>query len=188
MRAFLAVAVAPPALAVVGDMMTTLREEAPDVRWVRPETVHITLHFFAGLPDGDVDTVVGAVTPAVQGIAPFAVRLDGYGSFPARGAPRVLWLGVEEGAADLARLAAQCESALAASGFATEDRPFRAHCTLGRPRGRWSGVQRRAFEQSQVPRFPPFTADHITLFESVPGRAGSTYIVRETVRLGTAER
>jgi 2'-5' RNA ligase len=177
-RAFVAIAVAPPALDSVADALARLREEVQAVRWVRPETVHVTLHFFADLPEDDVPRVLGAVGAAVEGAAPFDVRLGSYGSFADRGTPRVLWLGVDGGAGELSRLAAAAEVALVRAGFTAEPRPFRAHCTIGRPRVPWPDVARRAWKSAVAPAFSAFTCDRVTLFQSVPERGGTRYVVR----------
>jgi 2'-5' RNA ligase len=182
-RAFLAVAVAQPALDAVGDALVQLREDVPQVRWVHPDTVHLTVHFFADLVEEDVATVMDATVSAVEGTAPFEVRLGSYGSFPDRGTPRVLWLGVDDGVAALGALAASCEAAVVRAGFKAEPRPFAAHCTVGRPRTPWRDGSRRAWNAAVAPQFPAFVADRVTLFESVPQRGGTMYAVRGTAPL-----
>jgi 2'-5' RNA ligase len=176
-RAFLAVAVAPPALDAVGDTLARLREDVARVRWVHSDTVHITLHFFAHMVEEDVARVMDATVSAVQHATPFEVRLGPYGSFSDRGTPRVLWLGVADGRTDLGVLAATCEDALSQAGFAREPRPFAAHCTIGRPRTPWPDEARRAWSAALAPPLPQFVADRVTLFESVPRRGGTEYVV-----------
>jgi 2'-5' RNA ligase len=51
--------------------------------------------------------------------------------FPQRGSPRVLWLGLDV-PPPVVDLQAACERAARAAGFEKEERPFRAHLTLGR--------------------------------------------------------
>src|SRR5439155_1359952 len=83
---------------------------------------------------------VGAAIERIAGeIAPFPVTLGGVGGFPGPGAPRVVWVGVTEGAADLVALHARVEAALALVGIAPEGRAFHPHVTLGRARQGRSG-------------------------------------------------
>jgi 2'-5' RNA ligase len=71
--------------------------------------------------------------------APFKAELSGVGAFPSIRQPEVIWLGIETGREALADLAAATETACAALGWAREEKPFRAHLTLGRSRARHSG-------------------------------------------------
>ena len=51
MRAFLAIPLRGSALAQAQEVLTRLRDHVPAVRWARPETLHVTLHFFGQLSD-----------------------------------------------------------------------------------------------------------------------------------------
>src|SRR5207302_1050891 len=104
-RAFLGVAVAAPALAAAVSLLAELRRDVADVRWVRDEGLHLTIHFFGALPADRVDAAVAAVAPAAAATSPFRVRLAGLGSFPAGRRERVLWIGASEGTAEMAALA-----------------------------------------------------------------------------------
>jgi len=114
-----------------------LRAAGADVKWVSPESCHVTLRFLGDVEEERVPGLIEGLREAVEGLAPFEIRLSGVGTFPPRGAPRVVWAGIDRGAEMLARLAARVEKALLARGDlrAPETRPFRAHVTLGRPKG-----------------------------------------------------
>ena len=187
MRAFLGVAVTEPALAAAVSLLAELRREVAGVRWVRDEGLHLTIHFFGALPADRLDAAVAAVAPAAAATSPFRVRLAGPGSFPGGRRERVLWIGASEGTAEMAALAGHCTAGLAAAGFAVEERPFRAHCTLGRPRGTaLSAAARGAWEQAAVASLPAFTADRLTLYESVPAHGGPLYVPRAEAGFGQA--
>jgi len=72
-------------------------------------------------------------------MAPFDVTFGGVGVFPPRGAPRVLWIGIADGAAHLERLQHEIAERVRAAGIAFDDRPFHPHLTVGR----WRGTERR---------------------------------------------
>jgi 2'-5' RNA ligase len=189
MRCFLAVPLLEPALSGAGRVLEELREGVPAVRWARPETLHLTVHFFGRADDAEVQTALSAVEPVLQTVKPFDIELDRLGSFPPRGQPRVLWLGAVSAAEELGALAQQCRAALASGGFEIETRPFRAHCTLGRPRQPWPAASRTAWDGA-VTRAGSlgvaFRADRLLLYESVTGRGGSMYL--ERARLGFGAR
>ncbi len=188
MRSFLAVAVREPALSPAGALLGELAAAVPgrDCRWVRGEGLHLTLHFFGELDAARVGEVVAAVGPAAAASAPFPLTLGGLGSFPRRGEPRVLWLGVTGGLEPLTALAVAAQSRLRAAGLEIEERPFSAHCTLGRPRPGWPAGSRAAWAAAVAgePELPPFAVDRLTLFRSDPTPRGAEYAVVEELPLG----
>ncbi len=120
----------------VAPVLARFAAAAPDVRWVAPESLHVTLAFLGDVDAERVPRLEACIRQALPGAAPFDVRLAGAGTFPSRGIPRVVWLGLEVGTKEIAALASRLERKLVGEGFlAPSDRPFRAHVTLGRPRG-----------------------------------------------------
>ncbi|MFQ5883156.1 MAG: RNA 2',3'-cyclic phosphodiesterase, partial [Candidatus Methylomirabilales bacterium] len=61
--------------------------------------------------------------------------LAGLGTFPPKGRPRVVWVGVEQGAEEVVKLQGRVEEVLLPLGFPREERPFHPHLTLGRVKG-----------------------------------------------------
>lgn len=133
MRLFVAVDV-PDVIkdAVERDIVTPLRDALPGARWSRPEGRHLTLKFLGEVPDERTGSVVGALEEAASTQAGFGAAFDHLGGFPNLRRPRVLWLGIGEGAGELATLAGAVEDVLQPLGFPGEDRPFRGHFTLAR--------------------------------------------------------
>lgn len=109
-----------------------LRQIDPVVVWVRPEGMHLTLKFLGNIPAGRVPEIAGALEGVAALFPPVHFAVAGAGGFPSARAPRVVWVGIREGAETLGRLAAAVDSALAEREFPREMRPFRAHLTLGR--------------------------------------------------------
>ena len=65
---------------------------------------------------------------------PFQLRLSKIGAFPRLNYPRVIWVGIKEGAEESKKLASEIEKSLKEFGFPEEQRPFSPHLTLGRLR------------------------------------------------------
>lgn len=102
-------------------------------RWVRPESIHLTLKFLGDVPDARLEAVYRAVAAACAAQAPFALPVAGYGCFPNGRQPRVVWAGVGDTPdGRLAALYRAVDAALGAIGFERDERPFRAHLTLAR--------------------------------------------------------
>jgi len=133
MRLFLAVPLTDEARhAVVHHLKAHLAHPLPG-RPVRPELWHLTLRFLGEVDEVGADRVMREVDAAERGRG-FSLRWGALGAFPRPRRANVLWLGVERGEAEAARLAAVVEDAVEAAGFPPEDRPFRSHLTLSRIR------------------------------------------------------
>lgn len=128
-RCFIAVEIC----AEVRDALAPLLRELAacgGVNAVAPHNMHITLKFLGEIEDEKIEATKGALSgikfPA------FDARFSGVGAFPNERSARVVWIATQS--AELPRLAALVEDALAPLGFAREARGFSAHLTLGRVR------------------------------------------------------
>jgi 2'-5' RNA ligase len=149
---------------------------AREVRWVRMDGLHLTLRFLGPTLDERIPVLVDAVQGAAAGVAPFRVRLAQGGAFPGPGRPRVLWLGVTEGAYGLGDLTRSLEDHLAAAGWPRDERPFRAHLTLARSDGVAAGpATARALIAASEGFVAEWTADRLLLFESHTGGGPARY-------------
>ena len=148
------------------------------VRWLAPESWHLTLQFL-----GEVDEArVPAIATALGGSwrqARFAAGLAGGGTFPPGGAPRVIWLGLDQGGRETAALHEETARRLSPGGFRPEVRPYHAHLTVGRVK--WvstalAGPMRRAVQGVEIPSHD-WTVDRVVLYESQLSPKGATYRV-----------
>jgi 2'-5' RNA ligase len=84
------------------------------------------------VPAARVPEIVGAAAPAVAATAPMRLRLAGGGRFGSRRRPQVAWAGLAGDVEPCAALAGRLARAARRLRLPVEDRPFRAHLTLGR--------------------------------------------------------
>jgi len=111
----------------------------PHVRWVTPENVHITLKFLGDVAEERVAAIGDALGGVAAQVSPFDFMVTSFGVFPNLRYPRIVWLGIGEGADRVAALQLAVEAEMERLGFAPEKRAFRPHITVGRmksPRGR----------------------------------------------------
>jgi 2'-5' RNA ligase len=130
-RCFIAVDIDSPELkAKLVDLERELEGLGCSLKLVEPENIHVTLRFLGEIPEG----LVSDVARALDGLSakPFKLTLKGLGAFPSALKPRVVWVGVSEGAAELAELHSQVESLIRPLGFRPEREPFVSHVTLAR--------------------------------------------------------
>jgi 2'-5' RNA ligase len=151
-------------------------------RWVRIENLHLTMRFLGATPDVRQPELADAVARVAGDVAPFQVTLAGGGAFPSPHYPRVLWIGIGEGAPALASVAARVNVELQRLGWATDDRPLQAHLTLARTDGVQGAAEaaRRLIEAARDVRLS-WQADRLILYKSHLGRGPTDYeIVAES--------
>ena len=137
MRIFIGIDLDPEVRARISRFLEGVEGFAPEARWVRPESLHITLKFIGEQPSERVEAITERLR-RVEGNA-FEIRAGGYGFFPTAKAPRVFWIGIHTGP-QLAELAESIDSATSELGVPREDRPYSPHLTLARAgAGRRSG-------------------------------------------------
>lgn len=170
----------------IARFMEGVRGFAPDARWVRPESIHVTLKFIGEKPDDQAEKIKQALS-RVKGL-PFTLSVRGYGFFPTPKSARVFWIGVDAEAA-LATLATSVDDATFTAGVPKEEHPFSPHLTLARGGGRSGAPQlqrgdgpNRNFQHLQEklaamspPEFGTMTAHEFFLFKSELMRGGSRY-------------
>jgi 2'-5' RNA ligase len=176
MRAFVAVELPEDARAALARWQSRLKAAGADVAWTAPEHLHVTMRFLGEIDDVQRAAVERCASAAAEPVAPFDAALSAPGAFPSIRRPRVVWMGIGQGADALAQVAGALERGLAAAGIAPEDRGFVAHVTLGRVRSP-RGVGRLAAPLEAPGWSPPapFRIDHLTLFQSRLSSAGPTY-------------
>lgn len=181
LRLFVAVDV-PDAVkdAIERDVVGGLRDGVPGARWTRPEGRHLTLAFLGNVDEERVPAIADALTRAVRDHAPFDARFEEVGGFPSVRRPRVLWVGIGEGAEAMSAVQRSVASELEPLGFPPEDRPFTAHLTLARfPRPRAIDALPSVRPPGEV-----FTVDEVVLFRSQLHPKGARYTSLERFTLG----
>ena len=188
-RAFVAVELSPEvrdALAHVVGYLDGCR--IVGTRTVDPASAHLTLKFLGNVPAARVEAIEEALVGATAKSPPLRLRLGETGTFPARGAPRVLWVGLAGDTDGLAALQSRIEEALLPLGFAPEGRPFRPHLTLARMGDRSARSDRdRAAEALSSAPFEPgltFAVEAVSLMRSILGREGARYVRLASIPLG----
>ena len=147
---------------------------AAALKWVTADHAHLTLVFLGNVEETRVPAVVEAVGRGVDA-SPFEIALDTLGVFPPRGAPRVLWIGVGDGASSLSDLQRELARRMAALGILLEDRPFHPHLTLARWRESRSPDRDRALAVASHRVIGRARVDGATLYQSRLSPAGPSY-------------
>jgi 2'-5' RNA ligase len=170
----------------IASFLAEMRVLAPAVRWVQPESLHVTLKFIGERPD----PMLKDIESALSGVSanPFQLSLRGAGFFPSEKSARVFWIGIQADPT-LAELAAQIERSVIPLGIEAEKRVFSPHLTLaragngsgapGRQRGdrpnrRFSALQAKLSAIS-APDFGTMNAAEFFLYRSRLSSRGAQY-------------
>jgi RNA 2',3'-cyclic 3'-phosphodiesterase len=139
-RVFLAIGLPEDIRERIRRVQQELKRSLGDVKWVRPEGIHLTLKFFGSVGMDEVERIAPVVAGMAGRTAPMVLSLEKAGGFPDLRRTRVLWIGVGGEIEKLAALQRDIEDGLEGAGFAREERPFTPHLTLGRARDSRSGI------------------------------------------------
>jgi 2'-5' RNA ligase len=188
-RTFIAIELEPPQRAALGAVQETLKRERAGryVRWVAPESIHLTLKFLGGVDASRMTELQAALTEACRGIPTFTLRISGIGAFPNARRPRVVWVGLQGDTAIAAQLAERIEAAFDKLGFPKEERPFSPHLTIGRIKRDVSSSDQQfvgeMVTQAQVGELGEIKARQVSIMKSDLRPTGSIYTQLYAVQL-----
>ncbi len=175
MRLFIGVAVPEPLKEKL--LLSQKRiERLCDIKLVEPENLHFSLKFFGEVNEDRVKAVREVLTAAAEKFSQFTLAILGIGAFPSAGSARVVWAGCSAGAKELEALAGFIDSELSKVGFTAEERPFRAHLTLGRIRlvEKNPRLEKFILNNKEI-EFGSFMVSKVSLMESQLSPTGPTY-------------
>jgi RNA 2',3'-cyclic 3'-phosphodiesterase len=184
MRVFVALDIDDAIRARLEQFLDGVRGFATEVRWVRPESMHVTLKFIGEKSSDTVDEIKQALS-AIR-VGTFEISFRGHGFFPTSKAPRVFWIGIAAGP-QLAALAKLVDDATAGLGVSREEHEFSPHLTLARrgsgaPQLRQGDRPNPVFQRLQEKlaamralEFGTMTAREFFLYQSQPMQGGARY-------------
>lgn len=164
------VAMVPPehVLEHLDELLAPMRASRPDLHWVAPRRMHVTVAFMPHVPTELVELIPAAVEAVAADLPPVRLSLARSGRFD----DRVLWCGLSGDLDTLGRVAAATVSAVAAAGAGPERRrDFRPHLSLARAAGRLDAHLGGLAEQVDAYEGPVWQADALHVVHSHLGRS-----------------
>ena len=135
MRLFVAVDLSTEIKDKINGLLQKIVKTNADVKWVKPENIHITIKFLGEVEEKKVDIINCKLKETVSFFPVFDVNVRGVGSFPDWKNPRVIWIGIDRGKEELKKLVETTEEIFHKElGFKKEERDFNAHITIARVR------------------------------------------------------
>lgn len=186
MRLFIALDIPEEARSLLAAIVEEHRGDLPEARWVKAENLHITLKFIGDYEEEKLDRLSNEIRKTAALGSSFRAALGGCGGFPSSRKARVLWVGMRDGQEEAAVMAGKLDSRLEKAGVERESRPFRGHLTLARLRRPLdcSSLLERMEEESKPLTDMFFEVREMTLYRSILGPGGPTYVSLEKIALG----
>jgi 2'-5' RNA ligase len=187
MRCFIAIDINEEVRAALGDLQQELGEKADvkkgDVKWVKPEAVHLTLKFLGEVKDAKVMEVCNIVKEVCGRHESFELDIEQVGHFGGKSA-RVVWVGTGAGSDSLKRLAEGLEGPLGAAGWPKEGRAFTGHLTICRVKRSSAGVKlARVSKEYKDFKAGTITAGSVSVYQSELTPKGPIYTVLGNFKL-----
>jgi 2'-5' RNA ligase len=136
--------------------------------------MHLTLAFLGEVDEGRSQTLVEVMRQPIDR-PPQPIAFGGLGMFPPHGAPRVLWLGVDSGEAEVLDIQRVVAERVKSLDVTLEARPFHPHLTLARWRDSRPSDRRRLAGVEQRKSVARIAATSVTLLHSRLSSNGPTY-------------
>ncbi|MBI4927050.1 MAG: RNA 2',3'-cyclic phosphodiesterase [Anaerolineae bacterium] len=131
-RAFIAIELPQPIQSRLGEIIQELKSSTPKaLRWVPPGNIHLTLKFLGNVSPTNLTSLNQALSKTVSRHRSFEFSVAGFGAFPNKLRPRVVWVGVAA-PEELELLHHNIDRETERLGYHSEDRNFSPHLTLGR--------------------------------------------------------
>jgi RNA 2',3'-cyclic 3'-phosphodiesterase len=183
----------------LGDIIKQAARELPNLRWVDPTGIHLTLAFLGELTDEQLEAAIDAAQVAARQAVPFEYRLKGLGIFGSPLQPRVIWMGVEDQpsghiqGSPLQQLYRVLTKELEMRGFEVDKRPFSPHLTLARIKQPLSineqeRLQRLLHSKQAGASSPFYGVNQLCVMKSELSRTGATYTFLRACSISRSNR
>ncbi|MDD5182395.1 MAG: RNA 2',3'-cyclic phosphodiesterase [Candidatus Nanoarchaeia archaeon] len=184
-RAFIAIEVPSELSKPIAELQSLLKKSDAGANWVPAENFHYNLKFFGYLSDSEMKKVIFETRAAVSAAKSFEIEIQDIGAFPSMASPRVIWLGMKKGTAEIKSLAGSLEKAYSRIGIPSEGREFQAHLTLCRLKSNeHKNELMEKVKQKQHINIGSFKVTELVLFKSTLMSGGPVYEPIEKFKLG----
>lgn len=180
-RAFLAAPIPPQVKAAIGQLQKRLGTQSPDIRWTKPDNLHLTMHFFGDVSEETLEKIRVSMLSVKGCQRPFQVDIKGLGAFPSLQRPRVVWLGLAP-TTRLRQLHHDIQQSLQDVGITPETRAYSPHLTIGRVRKEAVDLSEQSVTLSDT-TMGHLLIDRMVLYESRLRPGGARHIPLSEVTL-----
>lgn len=192
-RTFIALELDESLQAYLSKVIRRMAQELPNLHWVDPAGIHLTLAFLGELTGEQLAATMQAAEFAARKVPPFDYHLSHPGVFGPPRQPRVIWIGIDEPAGKLLQLHRAVNSELEQRGFEVDKRPFSPHLTLCRIKTPLKAeeqqrLQRLIAARDMISSASTYHVRHLSVMKSELSRTGARYTALHDFPLGRKDR
>ena len=169
-------------------LQETLTRAGTTLKWVEPDNFHLTLLFLGEIDERELVDVCRAVQREAEQFSPFVMGIGELGCFPTPRRPRVVWVGVDEGAEQVIAVHDAIEEALLDLGcYRRENRRYTPRVTLGRVKGKESTADLSQLVSKKAEwHAGEVSVGEVLVFSSELTSQGPVYTVVSRAKLGSS--
>ena len=168
MRTFIAIELPKEIKDALASLQKQLITSGADVKWVKPENIHLTLKFLGERDDKKLEKIAAILEEVAKNKNVFAAGISSIGAFPGLSAPRIIWIGIGKGDSETKEIVRELEEKIALIGIPKETKPFSSHITIGRTR---SNLNREKLVQAMNDLAGKFGQENLALHKSLAGQS-----------------
>ncbi|MDP8254025.1 MAG: RNA 2',3'-cyclic phosphodiesterase [Candidatus Kaelpia aquatica] len=132
LRTFIAIEIDDKTRTIISNIQNSFKKSKADIRLIAPDNIHITLIFIGNIEATKVDEIRKELQNLISSTKVFKILPKDIGCFPNTKNPKILWIGIKDGAEKLIELNKKIKLLLDGCKITTDDRDFHPHITIGR--------------------------------------------------------
>ena len=174
-RCFVAIEIPDRIQAILSEVQNKFRQKIKKASWTRSENFHLTLKFLGDVEQSGINRINSTLTRIAAYYEPFCINIGGIGTFPNLYRPRVLWVGLAQGAKKITTFADIINREFDKLGFSYDSR-FHPHLTLARLKDSVNmKTYTEFFKKFKTISGTSMNVDHLTLVRSELHPSGAVY-------------
>jgi 2'-5' RNA ligase len=183
-RTFIAIEISKELRKVFQSLYDEMIKIPANVKWVNPDSIHLTLKFLGNISKSQVSDVNSALQNSLKDSIRFSLLNSEKGAFPSLKRPRVFWIGLREiEMGSLFQVQNAIENEMEKLGFDREKRKYNPHLTVGRVRDPLNlGLVIEKFTSFSLPEIE-FSVKRILVMKSELTPKGAIYSVQKSLDL-----
>lgn len=183
-RIFFAIDIPDKTKEEIGQFITLMKKKAKwnGIRWSKTENLHITLHFLAEVQNHHLPELIERVRFEIENRIPTGeFEIKGIELLPSPFRPRVIVFSIKDQEI-LEQLSVLIGQGIQSANYPIEDRPFKAHMTLGRIK-HIQNPHLEFLEECEMPTLDKIPLKEVVLFRSDPQPDGTVYTALKKIKL-----
>lgn len=172
-RCFVNIELNKEQIAAISALIEKLAQFGRGVKFVDNQHLHLTLNFLGEVPEAKIMQLKKEFEDTLAGEKQFQMSLKGVGAFPDMKTPRVLWVGVEQGAQETTDLAGKFWESITVGN--PDDKRFHPHITIGRVKNEIDEKLQKKLKEFEKTEFGVCTVDKVNIKKSTLTPKGPVY-------------